>query len=125
MLTPKQQAFCEYYIANHNATQAAIKAGYSKKTAYSQGQRLLKKSKIQNYIEEVAKKATENRIATAREVLEILTMIMKSAEEKTSDRLKAAGMLADHYKLLDVEPQDDRKSQLDKLCDALAKAVAK
>lgn len=35
MLTPKQQAFCEYYIgeAKHNATQAAILAGNSSKTA--------------------------------------------------------------------------------------------
>lgn len=40
MLTPKQQAFCDNYIVSHNATDAAIKAGYSSKTAYSQGQRL-------------------------------------------------------------------------------------
>ena len=36
-LTPKQQAFCDYYIASGNATEAAIKAGYSKSTAYSIG----------------------------------------------------------------------------------------
>lgn len=41
MLTPKQQAFCDNYIVSHNATDAAIRAGYSAKTARSQGQMLL------------------------------------------------------------------------------------
>jgi phage terminase small subunit len=40
-LTPKQSAFCEAYITSLNATQAAKEAGYSAKTARSQGQRLL------------------------------------------------------------------------------------
>ncbi len=41
-LTEKQQRFVEAYLTNPNATQAAKKAGYSEKTAGSQGQRLLK-----------------------------------------------------------------------------------
>lgn len=41
-LTPKQQRFVQEYLIDFNATQAAIRAGYSEKTAYSQGQRLLK-----------------------------------------------------------------------------------
>ena len=53
MLTPKQQAFCEHYIACHNATQAAVLAKYSEKTAYSQGQRLLKNVEIKKYLQEV------------------------------------------------------------------------
>ena len=125
MLTPKQQAFCEYYIANHNATQSAIKAGYSEKTAYSQGQRLLKNVEIKNYLEEVAHKATQSHVASAQDVLTFLSSVMSSKEERTSDRLKAAGMLADHYKLLDGEQQKDEKSQLDKLCDTITKAVNK
>lgn len=32
-LTYKQKKFCEYYIVSHNATESAIKAGYSRKTA--------------------------------------------------------------------------------------------
>ena len=125
MLTPKQKAFCEYYIANHNATQSAIKAGYSEKTAYSQGQRLLKNVEIKKYLDEVANKATESHVASANEVLNFLSSIMKSSQERTADRLKAAGMLADHYKLLDGEQQTDEKSQLDKLCDTITKAVNK
>ena len=45
-LTPKQARFVEEYLIDLNATQAAIRAGYSEKTAYSQGQRLLKKVEI-------------------------------------------------------------------------------
>lgn len=49
-LTPKQKRFVEEYLIDLNATQAAIRAGYSKKTAYSIGQQNLKKLEIQNAI---------------------------------------------------------------------------
>lgn len=52
-LNEKQLRFCEEYIIDLNATQAAIRAGYSKKTAYSQGQRLLKHDEIQKRIQEI------------------------------------------------------------------------
>lgn len=45
-LTEKQKRFCDYYITDPNATAAAIKGGYSEKTAYSMGQRLLKNVEI-------------------------------------------------------------------------------
>lgn len=45
-LTPKQERFVAEYLIDLNATQAAIRAGYSEKTAYSQGQRLLKNVEI-------------------------------------------------------------------------------
>src|SRR5690606_24873160 len=45
-LTPKQAAFAREYLVDLNATQAAIRAGYSEKTAYSQGQRLLKNAEV-------------------------------------------------------------------------------
>lgn len=52
-LTAKQKIFCSEYISNGwNATQGAIKAGYSEDTAYSQGQRLLKKVEIAKYLDE-------------------------------------------------------------------------
>lgn len=50
-LTEKEQFFCEYYVRNFNATQAAIKAGYSPKTAYAIGFENLKKPKIREYID--------------------------------------------------------------------------
>lgn len=45
-LTPKQQRFVEEYLVDLNATQAAIRAGYSEKTAHSQGSRLLENVEI-------------------------------------------------------------------------------
>lgn len=50
-LSPKQQRFAEEYLVDLNATQAAIRAGYSEKTAKSQGQRLLTKVDIQEEIQ--------------------------------------------------------------------------
>jgi phage terminase small subunit len=46
-LSLKQKRFCDEYLIDLNATQAAIRAGYSKKTAASQGERLLRKVEIQ------------------------------------------------------------------------------
>ena len=51
-LTPKQQRFVEEYLIDLNATQAAIRAGYSEKTAYSVGHENLKKPEIQKAIQE-------------------------------------------------------------------------
>lgn len=47
-LTEKQKRFIEEYLVDLNATQAAIRAGYSEKTAYSAGQRLLKNVEVQD-----------------------------------------------------------------------------
>jgi len=55
----KQQAFVREYLLDHNATQAAIRAGYSAKTAYSQGQRLLKNVEVKAAIE-------KGQVATAQ-----------------------------------------------------------
>ena len=46
LLTPKQEKFCQEYIVDLNGTQAAIRAGYSHKTAYSMAGKLLKKPEI-------------------------------------------------------------------------------
>ena len=51
-LTPKQQQFVEEYLVDLNATQAAIRAGYSAKTAEFQASRLLRNAKVQAAIAE-------------------------------------------------------------------------
>ena len=55
-LNARQKAFCEYYVASGNATEAAIKAGYSKKTARVIGQENLTKPALKNYIDELMQK---------------------------------------------------------------------
>ena len=60
-LTAKTEVFCREYLIDLNATQAAIRAGYSAKTAYSIGQRLLKNVEITNRIAEL-QQARQERV---------------------------------------------------------------
>lgn len=92
-LNEKQKAFCEFYAACLNATEAAKKAGYSEKTAYSIGQRLLKHVETQKYIQQLATRSKTDRIATIDEVLQYLTTTMRNTEEQTRERTKAAQQL--------------------------------
>lgn len=50
-ITDKQQRFCSEYLVDLNATQAAIRAGYSPKTAHSQGERLLRNAEVKQAIQ--------------------------------------------------------------------------
>jgi len=68
-LTEKQRRFVEEYLVDFNATQAAIRAGYSEKTAYSQGQRLLKHVEVSADIKEAI---DERRKAAQMDALDVL-----------------------------------------------------
>ncbi len=76
-LTEQKKKFADYYIECGNATEAAKKAGYSEKTAYSQGQRLLKDVEVSAYIAERVKPDEENRIASGEEVMQFFTSVMR------------------------------------------------
>lgn len=105
-LTPKQQAFADYYIETGNATEAAIKAGYNKKTARQIGSMNLTKVDIKQYIEERLSKIEDERIAKGEEVLQYLTKVMRGEEKdqfgldaSLQDRTKAAELLGKRYRL--------------------------
>lgn len=68
-MTPRQEKFCVEYLIDLNATQAAIRAGYSEKTAYSMGQRLLKNVEIKSRIKELQDKVFEDGMMSAAEAL--------------------------------------------------------
>lgn len=77
-LNKRQRTFAEAYAipgteCYGNATKSAIKAGYSEKTAYSQGQRMLKKVEIQDYIKGVEQALYDENIMSGKEVLYRLT----------------------------------------------------
>ena len=74
-LTDKQKRFCDEYLIDLNATQAAIRAGYSKKTAFIIANENLKKPYIRGYIDERLKQLEDKRIAKADEVLKYLTSV--------------------------------------------------
>jgi phage terminase small subunit len=74
-LKDKQLAFCREYIVDLNQTQAAIRAGYSEKTAGATASRLLKNVKIQDEINRLKEERAERTGITADEVVEHLARI--------------------------------------------------
>ena len=118
MLTPNQKAFADYYIELGNASEAARKAGYSEKTAAATASRLLTNVNVSAYIADRMKKQDENRVASADEVLQFYTSVMRGEVKDAfgldpglADRLKAADSLAKRYAV----ENDRQKSTMEKL----------
>lgn len=88
-LTDKQKRFVEEYLVDLNATQAARRAGYSEKTARSQGQRLLTKVDIQKALAHRQKTYAESVEWTVEEILTDLRVIATNPYNRLADRLKA------------------------------------
>ncbi|GAB6638595.1 terminase small subunit [Streptococcus uberis] len=117
-LTLKQKRFADEYIITGNATESAVKAGYSKKYANTNASKLLQNTTIKKYIDERLKILDSEKIADQKEVLQYLSAVMRGEhKEKTlisigesgqeivdidvgaKDRLKAAELLGRRYKL--------------------------
>ena len=103
-LTPKQQAFADYYIECGNATESAKKAGYSEDTARQIGTENLSKPSISEYIAERMEQQNRKRVADANEVIEFYTAVMRGEvkdqfglDASLSDRLKAGDSLMKRY----------------------------
>lgn len=90
-LTARQRAFVEAYAGN--ATAAALAAGYSEKTARSQGQRLLTKNDIKDAIKARETQRLAPTIATRQERQQFWTSVLRNEDEAMKDRLKAAELL--------------------------------
>lgn len=88
-MTLKQQRFADEYIITGNATQSAIKAGYSSKYANTNANKLLQNTTIKNYIDVRLAKLESEKIATQEEVLQYLTSVMRG--EKTEPLLVLDG----------------------------------
>ena len=80
-LSAKQQRFCDEYLIDLNATQAAIRSGYSEKTAYSQGQRMLKNVEVKAYLDSELERIRSEKIADATEVMEYLTKVLRGESQ--------------------------------------------
>lgn len=121
-LTAKQKRFCDEYLIDLNATQAAIRTGYSEKTAKAQGSRLLTNVDIRAYIDKRLEEMQSEKIADAEEVMRYLSAVLRGegyeemvvveglgegASRATTvareicpkDRLKAAELLGKRYSL--------------------------
>lgn len=121
-MTERQKRFCDFYIQTGNGTEAAIKAGYSEKTARFIANENLTKPYIRHYIDEQLQKLEDERIADTQEVLKYLTSVMRGEHKEevvvvegygegcsgakivdkevgAKDRLKAAELLGKRYGL--------------------------
>lgn len=88
-LTIKQRKFADEYIIRGNATEAAIAAGYSPKTAHQIGHANLDKPHIKAYIQERLDQIQSEKIASQEEILEYLTSVMRG--ERKEEILKGIG----------------------------------
>lgn len=82
-LTPKQKSFVDYYIMSGNATDSAIKAGYSKRSASVIGAENLIKANIRTYYEKRMSEIDEKTMMKQKEVLQRLTNIGRRQETET------------------------------------------
>ena len=99
-LTVMQQKFAHEFIKSGNATDAAIKAGYSKNSARQMGSENLSKPYIRAYIDERLDKMDKESIADEKEVMKYLTRILRGQE--VEEILKGLGM--GEQKLVDKKP---------------------
>lgn len=104
-MTAKQRRFCDEYLIDLNATQAAIRAGYSKKTAYSIGEENLKKPELKKYIDQRMAEKESELIADQDEVLKYLTAVMR---KKTKSSVLAR--CEDGSEQVIEKPPDEKES---------------
>ena len=90
-MTSRQIRFCFAYASSGNATRSAIEAGYSEKTARSQGQRLLTNVDIQNFLNQLAEERESKKIADAKEMQEVLTSIIRQELEEENLVVEGCG----------------------------------
>lgn len=135
-MTEKQKRFCDEYLIDLNATQAAIRAGYAKKYAHTNASKLLQSAAVKEFIDSRMAEKEKELIADQNEVLKYLTSVMrgesqseivvvegtgegtscathikKAPDEK--ERLKAAELLGKRYGLYTEE--NEKNARIEKL----------
>ena len=107
-LTERQRRFCEEYLIDGNASQAAIRAGYSKRSATVVSTTLMKNPQVQAYLKELLEKLHSAKVADAQEVLEYLTSIMRGEQREQTLQLVGDGM--QDITAIDVAAKDRLKA---------------
>ena len=92
-MNQRQQLFVNEYLVDLNCTQAAIRAGYSSRTAYSQGQRLLKNAEVSQAIDTAMTERRNKLIATREQRQAFWSSVMNDTGEDMRNRLKASELL--------------------------------
>jgi phage terminase small subunit len=102
-LTKKQQAFVREYLVDLNATQAAIRAGYSEKTAYSIGHEILNKPEIALAIQSAVEERAERTEVSQDFVIENLTEVVERCMQRAPVLIRRGRELV---QLVDDEDRD-------------------
>lgn len=118
-LTAKQQRFCDEYLIDLNATQAAIRAGYSKKTAKVIGAENLSKPYLKAYIRQRMGEKEKELIADQDEVLKYLTSVVRGKSRSSVVVVENTGDFMS--KAREMEKFPDEKERL-KAAELLGKA---
>lgn len=98
-MNARQKRFCDEYLIDCNATQAAIRAGYSPKTAKVTGAKMLTNANLKAYIDEQLKRIHNEKTADAQEVLEYLTAVMRGQHTEQTLQLIGDGV----QKIADID----------------------
>ena len=127
-LTKKERIFADEYVKTTNGTQSAITAGYSEKTARSKASQLLTKVNVRQYIDAVMNERSKDTIATADEVLEYLTRVVRGEEKdafgldvSVADKTKAAELLGKRHMLFTDKVKLSAEVEID-ISDRMKKA---
>ena len=118
-LTAKQQRFCDEYLIDLNATQAAIRAGYSEKTARVIGQENLLKPAIKEYIDQRMAEKEAALIADQNEVMWYLTSVLRGQSQSEVVVVESIGDFMSEARTMKKAP--DEKERL-KAAELLGKA---
>lgn len=129
-MNKRQERFVLEWLKDMNATKAAIRAGYSERTAYSIGQRLLKNVEIQTAIKEFHEQRQRESVATVLDVEEFLSETMRGEHKEEvvtsvgegkgvfhneivrkqvsmKDRIRAAELLGKRFGMFDANQVED------------------
>lgn len=98
-MNARQKRFCDEYLIDCNATQAAIRAGYSPKTAKVTGAKMLTNANLKAYIDEQLERIHNKKTADAQEVLEYLTAVMRGQHTEQTLQLIGDGV----QKIADID----------------------
>lgn len=119
-LTEKQKRFCEEYLIDLNATQAALRAGYKEKTARSIASENLTKPDIQKYLKELMAERSERTEITADNVLKELEKVaFADIEISGREKMKALELIGKHLGLFTDQNKLQGETELPALLSAL------
>lgn len=121
-MTARQRKFAEYYAKSGNATQSAVKAGYSKKFAHTNASKLLNVEEVNAYVQELTKKGQRERIMSALERQALLSDIARDSDEGMLSRLRAIDLLnkmTGVYISKDDDESEEVLAALDRVLDQI------